>query len=93
MNLSIDFNTLTLDEADHIEHVLGVGIDSIGEAFQDPKAPKVKAMKALATVAYAREHEVSFKVAAAEVGKIPLADIGDAVEVEAADHPPVAPEQ
>lgn len=93
MNLSIDFNSLTLDEADAIEEMIGIGIDAIGAAFSDPKAPKVKAMKALAMVAYARQHSVTFKKAAAEVGKIPLSEIADAVEVEAEEHPTVEPEQ
>ena len=93
MDLNIDFNTLTLDEAEAIEEMMGVGIDAIGTAFSDPKAPKVKAMKALATVAYARKENVSFKKAAAEVGKLELSALTEEVEVTAEEHPPVESER
>lgn len=87
MNLSIDFNTLTMDEAEAIEVFTGLGVDAVGQALQDPKAPKMTAMKAIAAIAYHRENGGTLKAAFAAVGKLPISTLVDGVEVTAEEHP------
>lgn len=90
MNLSIDFNTLTMDEAGHLEELAGMSLDALGKAFEDPAAPKMKVLKALATIAYLRDNGGTLKAAAKAVGEMPLTTLTESVEVTADDNPPLA---
>jgi len=93
MDLKIDFNTLTMDEAETVETVSGMGLTALGAAFNDPEAPKMAAIKALAVVAYRRENGGTVKAAIKHVGEMPLTAVtgGEdaAVEVTAGEHPTV----
>ena len=87
MTLSIDFETLTLEEAELLEDTLGVGLDAIGSALTDPAAPKMKTMRALAAIAWKRENGGTFKKAMEAAGSIPLTDLTEGLEVSAEEHP------
>jgi len=87
MDLSIDFNTLTMDEAETLETVAGMGLEALGKRFSDPDAPKMGAIKALAVIAYRREHGGTVKAAVKAVGESQLTDLTEGVEVTADEHP------
>ncbi len=88
MNLSIDFETLTMDEADLLEEATGVGLDAIGKKLQDPDAPKMGILKALAAIAYRRDNGGTAKAAMAAVGKLPITTLADGLEVTSEGNPP-----
>ena len=93
MNLTIDFNTLTMNEAEYIEAAVGLGLDAIAKRLQDENAPKMSVMKALATVAYARDNSVTLKKAAVTVGSLPISNLLEDLDVEQGDHPTPGSEQ
>lgn len=87
MDLTIDFNTLTISEAEFMEDMTGEGLDSLGTKLQAAGAPKMKTLRALAAVAYARENSVPLKKAYDKVGEVEISTLLDGVSVEVGDHP------
>ena len=84
MNLSIDFDSLTLDEIEILEEVTGVSIDAIGKRLSADEAPKAKTMKALAYISARREDP---EITLEEIGKIKLTDLTSGLEVTASATP------
>lgn len=84
MNLSIDFDSLTLDEIEILEEMTGVSIDAIGKRLSGEDAPKAKTMKALAYVASRRENP---DITVEEIGQIKLTDLVAGLEVTADSTP------
>lgn len=80
MNLTIDFDSLTLDEIELLEEMTGVSIDAIGKRLGGDDQPKAKVMKALAFVASRRENP---DVTIEEIGQIKLTDLVAGLEVTA----------
>lgn len=80
MNLSIDFDSLTLDEIELLEDLTGVSIDAIGKRIGGEDQPKAKVMKALAYVAARRDDP---EITLEDIGKIKLTDLVADLEVTA----------
>lgn len=80
MNLSIDFDTLTLDEIELLEDMAGVSIDTIGKRLTGDDAPKAKLMKAMAFIAARRDDP---DITVEEIGKLKLVDLTSGLEVTA----------
>jgi hypothetical protein len=80
MNLSIDFDSLTLDEIEILEEVSGLSIDTIGKRLTGDDAPKAKTMKALAFIAARRDDP---DVTLDDIGKIKLTELTSGLEVTA----------
>lgn len=86
MNLSLDFDTLTMNEAEFIETATGLSLDRLAAKVADEAAPKVSIMKALAAVAHARDTGKNLRNALKEVGNMPLSALNE-VEVTAEGNP------
>lgn len=78
MNLSLDFDSLTLDEIELLEDISGISIDAIGKRLTGDDAPKAKTMKALAFIAARRDDP---SVTLEDIGKIKLTDLTNGLEV------------
>ena len=78
MNLSIDFDSLTLDEIELLEEISGISIDAIGKRLTGEDAPKAKTMKALAFIAARRDDP---EITLEDIGKIKLTDLTNGLEV------------
>ena len=90
MNLSLDFDSLTLDEIELLEDISGISIDAIGKRLGGDDQPKAKVMKALAFVASRRENP---DVTIEEIGQIKLTDLVAGLEVTADATPTKETEQ
>ena len=80
MNLSIDFDSLTLDEIELLEDLTGISIDAIGKRIGGEDQPKAKVMKALAFVAARRDDP---EITIEDIGKITLTELVADLEVTA----------
>lgn len=80
MNLSIDFDSLTLDEIEILEDLAGVSIDTIGNRLTAGDAPKAKIMKGLALIAARRDDP---DITLEDIGKIKVTDLVAGLEVSA----------
>ena len=78
MNLSLDFDSLTLDEIELLADISGISIDAIGKRLTGDDAPKAKTMKALAFIAARRDDP---SVTLEDIGKIKLTDLTNGLEV------------
>lgn len=73
MNLSLNFDTLTIDEVDLLEEISGQSIDTIARSFSGGGGkPMAKLLKAIAFVSARRENP---DVTLEEVGALPVAAV------------------
>ena len=94
MALTIDYETLTLDEAEALEELTNLGMDEMEDIFRKKKGPgKMKLMKGLSAIAYQRAHGGTYKAAAAKVGEIPLTEFAEQIQATSGEHPTTEGEQ
>lgn len=71
--LSLDFDTLTIDEVEQLEEIAGIGFDGIARALQPGSGkPMAKVLKAVAFIAARRANP---DVTLAEVAATPISTL------------------